>query len=93
MYINFGNFGVLIGMFLVGILFRLLAQYFSAEKNNCVASAMGTSLIISLFYAESNFSQMTGGVILSFVSLYILILGLAAFLERYGQKLVLKWEK
>ena len=93
MYINFGNFGVLIGMFMVGILFRLLAQYFSAEKNNYVASAMGTSLIISLFYAESNFSQMIGGVILSFFSLYILTLGLAAFLERYGQKLVLKWEK
>ena len=72
-YANFGTIGVLMGMFAVGVLFQFLVQKFSAPSNKNIEHVLGITLLFNLFYAESNFSLMIGGVLLTFFAFYVLI--------------------
>jgi hypothetical protein len=72
-YANFGFVGLVTGMLLVGVLFSLLVRKFSCPPQNVVESVLGTTLIFQLFYAESNFSLMIGGILLTYISFYIIL--------------------
>ena len=72
-YANFGEIGVVIGMFLVGVLFRLLVQKFSAPVSSTIEYVLGVTIIFNLFYAESNFSLMVGGVFLTYAVFLLLL--------------------
>ena len=70
-YANFGLWGVLIGMSLIGLILAFLDKIFNADGMNNVEFVVGTTLIFPLVYPESNFSVMTGSMLLLFVSLFL----------------------
>jgi len=72
-YANFGTIGVLTGMLAVGVLFRLLVQKLSVPISSSIEYVLGATVTFSLFYAESNFALMVGGVLTSYFALFFLL--------------------
>jgi hypothetical protein len=72
-YMNFGPAGVLAGMALVGAGFRFLIQKLSNPVTSPAEYVLGLTLVFQLFYAESNLALMWGGLLLTFVSLYLTV--------------------
>jgi hypothetical protein len=70
-YINFGAPGVLVGMALVGVGFRFLIQKLSNPISSPAEYVLGLTLVFQLFYSESNLALMWGGLLLTFVGLYL----------------------
>jgi hypothetical protein len=70
-YMNFGAVGVIAGMALVGAGFRFLIQKLSNPPGSPAEYVLGLSLVFQLFYAESNLALMWGGLLLTFISLYL----------------------
>jgi hypothetical protein len=72
-YMNFGAAGVVAGMALVGVGFRFLVQKLSSPVSSPAEYVLGLSLVFQLFYAESNLALMWGGLLLTFISLYLTV--------------------
>jgi hypothetical protein len=72
-YANFGMLGLMAGMFAVGLLFRFLVQKLSVPISCSIEYVLGATVTFSLFYAESNFALMAGGVLPSYLALLILL--------------------
>ena len=70
-YVNYGLKGVMIGMFLMGLLFILLSTYFSIQSNNNIEKIVSYYLIIPLFFLESHLSLLFGAVFQSYIFLLI----------------------
>jgi hypothetical protein len=70
-YMNYGAAGVIFGMALVGAGFRFLVQRLSRPASSPAEYVLGLSLVFQLFYAESNLALMWGGLLLTFISLYL----------------------
>jgi len=71
LYMNFGITGVLVGMFVFGIVWGVLEQLFAGPKVNSLDIVIPLSLVMTVTYAESNIVIMWGGLLSSFASLYI----------------------
>ena len=69
-------------MFAVGVLFRFLVQKFSASVSRRIEYVLGISLTFSLFYAESNFALMAGGVLLTYIAFFVLLRLLAGTVSK-----------
>jgi hypothetical protein len=88
-YANFGAAGIVIGMFAVGVLFRFLVQLFNTPNKHTFEYLLGIILTFNLFYAESNFALMMGGILLTFGAFYLLLhlltIRLVQFPKNLGQ--------
>ena len=62
-YVNYGLWGVGIGMFLLGILFRFLSTSFSIIDNNNIEKIISFFILVPLFFLESHLSVLFGAVI------------------------------
>jgi len=62
MYINFGSMGVITGMGILGILLAFLEKKFNQPNMTFLEFVVGASIILPLFYQESNFSLMVGAI-------------------------------
>jgi hypothetical protein len=69
-YMNFGVTGVIVGMALVGVVFRFLIQKLSHPTSSPAEYVLGLCLVFQLFNAEPSLAVMWGGLLLTFVSLY-----------------------
>ncbi len=67
-YANFGKAGVILGMFAVGLLFRYLVAKLSAPMSQNVPFILGITITFNLFYAESNFALMVGGLLTKYIA-------------------------
>lgn len=72
-YANFGTFGVLAGMFLVGVFFRVLVQKFRLPVSATLERVLGVTIMFNLFYAESNFALMVGGMVSTYIAFIVLL--------------------
>jgi hypothetical protein len=72
-YANFGIKGVMIGMFIIGLLLRLLLNFFVIEKNNGYSILVGSATLYPFFYFESHLSMISGALIQQFIFLFIVI--------------------
>ncbi len=72
MYVNFSTVGVLIGMPLVGMLLAFLEQKLNSPGMDPLEVVIGTTVLFSLIYQESNFSLSVGCVLNLTLALYIL---------------------
>ena len=63
MYANFGWLGVIAGMSLVGAVLGLLEAFFFRETMNIAQTAVGVTVMLPLFFQESNLSLMTGSLL------------------------------
>ncbi len=70
-YMNFGLAGVLSGMFLVGLFFRLLRQMLCTGRAGPQDYAMALAVALRLYWAESNLSLMVGNIFLGLVAIFL----------------------
>ena len=79
MYMNFGLAGVIGIMFLLGLMFRLLWVWLMGASEGPAEYAMAIVYAQSLVFAESNFSLMTGGIIIFAIILWFTVAMLQVF--------------
>jgi hypothetical protein len=72
-YINFGILGLLAGMFFVGVFFRVLLEKLKVPVRARMEYVLAVTITFSLFYAESNFALMVGGMLPTFLIFIILM--------------------
>ncbi len=84
-YANFGLKGVIIGMFLWGLLIKVLIIVLNFNSRNIVAFCATYTILFNLFFQESNLTMILGRLIneiLFFVAIFILILLINYFFGR-----------
>lgn len=70
MFVNFGPLGVLAGMTLVGLFMAFLDRAFNRPGMTPLEALVGLTIIFPLSYPESNFSEMTGSLLLLTLALW-----------------------
>jgi hypothetical protein len=80
-YANFGDMGVLLGMLLVGAIYRLLERLVNVAGQHPVTSVCGLVLLIPLLNVESDFSLIFGGLVLNGAALWTVM----KLIERSGR--------
>lgn len=71
LFANFGWVGTLLGMTIIGGLIGVLERTLSDPSMSDLEVVVGMSVLLPLFYQESNFSLMTGSIILYIVCIWI----------------------
>ena len=84
-YANFGRMGVLFGMAVVGVFLGFLDFFLNSPKKRLVEKSIGFSVLLPLFYHESNFTLMTGSVFPLIFSFWLYFL--------FGFWLYILWRK
>lgn len=72
-YANFGGLGVFAGMFFVGMFFRVLVYKFRTPVSSPMEHVLGVTIMFGLFYAESNFALMAGGILSTYIAFTVLL--------------------
>lgn len=70
-YANFGIFGVILVMSLLGFFFRLLVSKLSVSNYNNLEFIVGIAISSQLFFLESNLSLIVGNILITIVLFYI----------------------
>ena len=82
-YANFGIFGVILVMSLLGFFIRLLVSKFSVSNYNNLEFIVGIAIATQLFFLESNLSLIIGNVLISIVLLYIIFFTISFFNKKF----------
>jgi hypothetical protein len=72
MYVNFGFIGIVIGMFLMGIIYRALYEMFCGPESGEGGLLIGIYIFTKLSIIESNFSTVFGNIIYFAILLVII---------------------
>jgi hypothetical protein len=72
-YCNFGAWGVLFGMLLVGFIYAWLEQRLNTPKQGILVSVCAIVLLLPLINIESDFSLIFGGLLLNGVALWFVL--------------------
>jgi hypothetical protein len=80
-YANFGIFGVLFGMFLLGLFIKFLIIKLSTKKFTDIEMLISSIIIFNFFYLEVNLSLILGKVINQFIFFNIFFLFFYLFLK------------
>jgi hypothetical protein len=72
-YMNFGEFGVVFGMFVVGLIYAGLERLLNRRGQTIVRTLMGMAILIPMLDLESDFSLTFGGVVLHLVAFTLLL--------------------
>lgn len=64
-YLNFGFIGVLVGMMVVGAIYRTLDELVNHPDQDLLTSLIGVIILVPLIMLESDFSLTFGGLILN----------------------------
>jgi hypothetical protein len=81
-YANFGEVGVLIGMVIVGVLYRLLDNDLNRPGQPLQVTICSLVLLVPLLNIESDFSLVFGGLFMNGVALWGLLIALAQLPRR-----------
>jgi hypothetical protein len=81
-YANFGEIGVLIGMVIVGLLYRLLDNDLNRPGQPLQVTICSLVLLVPLLNIESDFSLVFGGLFMNGVALWGLLMALAQLPRR-----------
>jgi len=81
-YVNFGNIGVLIGMFTIGVLINFLTKLGSLTNNSNLEAIICFYLFVPLFFLESHLSLLFGAIIQSYIFLLIMCFCCLFFLRK-----------
>lgn len=72
-YCNFGAWGVMFGMLLIGVIYAVLEQRINAPRQPVLMSVCAIALLLPLINIESDFSLTFGGLLLNGVALLMVI--------------------
>ena len=81
-YANFGEIGVVFGMLIVGVLYRLLDNELNRAGQPLQVTICALVLLVPLLNVESDFSLVFGGLFMNGVALWGLLIGLARLPRR-----------
>ena len=70
-YVNFGNFGVIFGMFFIGVLMNLLTKIGTLKNDFNLETIICFYLFIPIFFLESHLSLIIGALFQSYILLLI----------------------
>jgi hypothetical protein len=82
-YVNYGVIGIVLGMIVVGFIYRILDELINDRRQDLLTSLVGVIVLVPLLMLESDFSLTFGGLILNGVVLFTLI----TFIRRNPAKL------
>ena len=85
-YANFGEIGVLVGMVIVGLLYRLLDNDLNRAGQPLQVTICGLVLLVPLLNIESDFSLVFGGLFMSGVALWGLLVALSQLPRRGARR-------
>ena len=85
-YANFGEIGVLVGMALVGLLYRLLDNDLNRAGQPLQVTVCGLVLLVPLLNVESDFSLVFGGLLMNGVALWCLLVALSRLPMRRARR-------
>jgi len=85
-YANFGELGVLIGMVIVGLLYRLLDNDLNRPGQPLQVTICGLVLLVPLVNIESDFSLVFGGLFMNGVALWGLLGALSQLPRRRARR-------
>ena len=85
-YANFGEIGVLIGMVVAGLLYRLLDNDLNRPGQPLQVTICGLVLLVPLLNIESDFSLVFGGLFMNGVALWGLLMGLSQLPRRRARR-------
>jgi len=71
MYANFGTPAVIIGMALVGVIFGGLERVLNSPGTRSLEQAIGSAVLLPLFFQDSNFTLMTGSLLPLVICLWL----------------------
>lgn len=72
-YANFGIFGVIVGMWLVGVIYFVLDRIVNSPGQDSLHSLVGVVILIPLANIESDFSLGFGGLLLNGAALWFVL--------------------
>ena len=72
-YINFGTVGVFLGMFVTGMIYRILDVTLNRPGQNVVRTVASMAILIPLLNVESDFSLVFGGIFLNAVAFAVVL--------------------
>jgi hypothetical protein len=72
-YVNFGAGAVGVGMFVVGIIFRLLSAYLNRPGQGTMMSLVGLVMLLPLVNVDGDFSLVFGGLLLNGAALWVVL--------------------
>ena len=72
-YANFGAMGVILGMFLTGVIYRALDLLLNVPGQSTIRSLVGLSILLPLLNIESDFSLVFGGLFLNAVAFHLVL--------------------
>jgi hypothetical protein len=81
-YANFGEIGVLIGMTIVGLAYRLLDNDLNRAGQPLQVTICNLVLLVPLLNIESDFSLVFGGLFMNGVALWCLLVALSQLPRR-----------
>lgn len=81
-YVNFGEVGILIGMVIVGVLYRLLDNDLNRPGQPLQVTICNLVLLVPLLNIESDFSLVFGGLFMNGVALWGLLVALSQLPRR-----------
>lgn len=81
-YANFGEIGVLIGMVIVGLLYRLLDNDLNRPGQPLQVTICSLVLLVPLLNVESDFSLVFGGLFMNGIALWCLLVALSQLPRR-----------
>jgi hypothetical protein len=85
-YANFGEIGVLIGMMIVGLLYRLLDNDLNRAGQPLQVTICGLVLLVPLLNIESDFSLVFGGLFMNGIALWGLLVALSQLPARRARR-------
>ncbi len=77
-YANFGPWGVVGIMFLIGVFLAFLEKLLAHPGDNAAGWAVGAGVLLPLAFPESNLSVMTGSLLPLIISLWLIFKGVSA---------------
>jgi hypothetical protein len=83
MYVNFGPLGVCVGMFLLGLIYRLLYRLINHNEGGAGPLIIGATLFTHLGNIESNAELVVFGAPWSLASYFVILAGLAFLSRRF----------
>ena len=85
-YANFGEIGVLIGMTIVGLAYRLLDNDLNRAGQPLQVTICSLGLLVPLLNIESDFSLVFGGLFMNGVALWALLVALSQLPRRRARR-------
>jgi hypothetical protein len=85
-YANYGEVGVLVGMVIVGLLYRLLDNDLNRAGQPLQVTICALVLLVPLLNIESDFSLVFGGLFMNGVALWGLLIALAQLPRRRARR-------